>query len=101
MLGADADVTAFLEKHDLTFLSSSSAAKQPQAPAAAEEVAPKQVTLAPRDVQQQLERLIVRDNVENEEVFKWVKAHAARDVKQNYFVRALITAICRSVIDSK
>ena len=90
---------------DLGYLSSP-VAKQTPAPAEATATAPVQaeppkVTLTPRDVQQHLERLIVRENVPNDDVFAWVQAHAAGDVHQRYFVRAITTAICRSYVEGE
>ena len=55
--------------------------------------------LSPEQVQRDVTRLIVDQRVDNETFFDWVTASVGdENVKKHYFIRALTTAVCRSII---
>ena len=55
--------------------------------------------LSPEQVQRDVHRLIVEQGVDNETFFDWVTANVGKEnVKQHYFIRALTSAVCRSII---
>uniref|UniRef100_UPI00358E0A70 uncharacterized protein isoform X4 n=1 Tax=Myxine glutinosa TaxID=7769 RepID=UPI00358E0A70 len=54
--------------------------------------------LSPGEVQKQLERLL-QDKVDNERIFDWIEAQLDENqTKSPWFIRALMTAICNSVL---
>ena len=53
-------------------------------------------------IQEELDRLIIKQNESNENVFDWIEANVGEPYsKEPKFIRALMTTVCRSAVTGK
>ncbi|XP_064599552.1 eukaryotic translation initiation factor 4 gamma 1-like isoform X2 [Liolophura sinensis] len=65
----------------------------------AEEAQPRSASVSSENIQSELERLLLTQNSDNEEVFDWIEGNVDEEnVKSPQFIRCLMSLVCRSAI---